>query len=215
MTDTPAAPRYYKSLGQDRQPHHGGRGQWPEPGTWLEVAGTIIPCKHGLHLCTEAQLLSWLGPTIWEVEAGGPVVDAGDKCVTARARLLRQLPWDERSARLFAADCAEHVLHQFTAVRPADRRPARAIAAARAFARGEIDAAARAAAGAAARDAAQDAARAAARDAAQDAAGAAARAAAGDAAWDAAWDAEKRWQTTRLLAYLDGRVTETAAVVPQ
>jgi hypothetical protein len=57
---------------------------------------------------------------------------------------------------LWAAACAEHVLHLFAAVRPADSRPHDAIAKARAWTRGEIPmAAARAAAGyanAAARD---------------------------------------------------------------
>ena len=56
-------------------------------------------------------------------------------------------------ARMIAADCAESVLHLFTAVRPDDLRPQQAIDAARAFARGEIDAAARAAAWDAAWDA--------------------------------------------------------------
>jgi len=52
--------------------------------------------------------------------------------------------------------------------------------------------------------------------AARDAAGAAARAAAGAAAWDAAgaaardaaWDAEQKWQTARLVSYLNDEVTE-------
>lgn len=39
---------------------------------------------------------------------------------------------------IWAADCAEHVLHHFEAVRPNDDRPRRAIALGRAWARGEI-----------------------------------------------------------------------------
>jgi hypothetical protein len=112
--------------------------------------------------------------------------------------------------RLFAADCAEHVLHIFLKVRPNDSRPADAIKAARSYARGEIGAAA----GAAAWDAAGAAAWAAARAAAWDAAGDAAWAAAGAAAWDAAWDAaravEQRWQKERLIGYLNDE-TRTAA----
>ena len=129
------------------------------------------------------------------------------------ARLVSRVDgWNQRSARLFAADCAEHVLPLFEAQRPGDDRPrlaidaARAFArgeidAARAFARGEIDAAARSAAWAAAGDAAGDAAWAAARSAAW----AAAWAAGGDAAGDAAEAAERDWQTARLLDYLEGR----------
>jgi hypothetical protein len=43
---------------------------------------------------------------------------------------------DHRLLALWAADCAEHVLHFFEDARPADARPRDAIAAARAWARG-------------------------------------------------------------------------------
>ncbi|HUZ17464.1 MAG TPA: hypothetical protein VMV68_03690 [Spirochaetia bacterium] len=57
---------------------------------------------------------------------------------------------DHRLLAEWAADCAEHVLHLFEAVRPADARPRQAIEQARAWVRGEITMSqARAAAGAA------------------------------------------------------------------
>ncbi len=63
---------------------------------------------------------------------------------------------DHRLLALWAAACAEHVLHHFAAVQPNDPRPRQAIEAARAWVRGEIKMTeARAAAGhanAAARD---------------------------------------------------------------
>jgi hypothetical protein len=63
---------------------------------------------------------------------------------------------DHRLLAIWAADCAEHVLHQFEQARPADDRPRRAIDLGRDWARGEIKwAVARTAAGhanAAARD---------------------------------------------------------------
>jgi hypothetical protein len=63
---------------------------------------------------------------------------------------------DHRLLAMWAADCAEHVLHQFERARPEDDRPRRAIDLGRAWARGEITwAEARTAAGhanAAARD---------------------------------------------------------------
>jgi hypothetical protein len=63
---------------------------------------------------------------------------------------------DHRRLALWAADCAEHVLHHFEEARPTDDRPRRAIELGRAWARGEIPwAEARTAAGyanAAARD---------------------------------------------------------------
>jgi hypothetical protein len=63
---------------------------------------------------------------------------------------------DHRRLAIWAADCAEHVLHHFEGARPKDDRPRRAIDLGRAWARGEITwAEARTAAGhanAAARD---------------------------------------------------------------
>src|SRR5829696_7452743 len=63
---------------------------------------------------------------------------------------------DHRLLAMWAADCAEHVLHHFEVARPNDDRPRRAIDLARAWARAEIQwAEARTAAGhanAAARD---------------------------------------------------------------
>lgn len=45
---------------------------------------------------------------------------------------------DHRLLALWAADCAEHVLHFFEAVRPSDPRPRQAIEETRAWVRGEI-----------------------------------------------------------------------------
>ena len=45
---------------------------------------------------------------------------------------------DHHLLAVWAADCAEHVLHSFEAVRPGDDRPRRAIELGRAWSRGEI-----------------------------------------------------------------------------
>src|SRR5918999_6070804 len=45
---------------------------------------------------------------------------------------------DHRRLAIWAADCAQHVLHHFEQARPGDERPRRAIGLARAWARGEI-----------------------------------------------------------------------------
>ncbi len=45
---------------------------------------------------------------------------------------------DHRLLATWAADCAEHVLHQFERARPGDDRPRRAIDLGRAWARGEV-----------------------------------------------------------------------------
>jgi hypothetical protein len=218
--------RCFKVLGRDRQPYYGGNGRWPEPGEWLEVEGDLIPCEHGIHLCRRpSDLLGWLGPEIWEAEHSGDVIECDNKIVVRRARLVRRFDtWNDRTARLFAVDCAYRVAHVME-----DQRSLNALHIASEFAEGRAttkdlaaarDAArdaARAAAWDAARDAARaaawsaawdDAARAAARDAARAAAWDAARAAAwddaarADAARAAAWSAERKWQAERLMEVL-------------
>ena len=189
----------YKVLREDGAPFHGGTGSWPlpngKPGEWREVKGDLEPCANGLHLCRKSDLVTWLGPAIFLAEHDGEKIIHTDKVVVRKARLLGRLDtWNDTTARLFAADCAERALkRERKAGREPDPRSWAAVTAAREFARGEISAAARAAAWAAA----------------WAAAGAAARAAAWDAAWAAAraaaWAAEKKWQTKRLFEYLDGK----------
>jgi len=196
---------FYKVLGVDGTPFYGGTGRWhlptaDGPGEWMPAIPDPVPCERGYHLCRDvADLLEWLGPTIWVAEAAGEVIAHHNKVVVERARLLRQLPWDERIAREFAADCAERALPVYEAAYPGDDRPRRAVEVARAYARDgatrdqlvaagmAADAAARAAVRAPA-DAAEAAANTAVWEAvraATDAAQAAAWAVARAAAWDA------------------------------
>ena len=117
---------------------------WPLPkggksGAWVRAEGPLVLCGNGVHLCDgERQLLSHLGPTIWEAEVRGGRVDGNDKIVVREARLVRRIDqWNDRTARLFAALCAEHVLPIFEAVDPNDSRPRDAIEVARRFADGD------------------------------------------------------------------------------
>jgi hypothetical protein len=218
--------RYFKIL-VDGKSCHGGNSTWSlpngnTPGDWMPTLRKLEPCARGYHIVEAHQIPKWLKEEcqIFEVEVSGKVIPHDDdKHVCGKVRLIKQMKWDsEVYLRLFAADCAEHVLHIYEKEYPSDDRPRKAIEAARKYARKEIDAAARAAAWAAARaaDWAAAGAAAAAADAAGDAAWAAAwaaaRAAAGDAARaaaaaaDAAGDAEQQWQGARLLEYLDGKV---------
>ena len=98
--------------------------------------------------------------------------------------------WNARTQRLFAADCAESVLHLIATAGQDDTAARRAIEVARLHADHK------------ATDAELSAAWDAARDAAKDAAWDAAR----DAAWDAARAAARQWQRARLLAYLNGEI---------
>ena len=196
--------RLFKVLGPNRQAYHGGRGVW-NARAWMPPITDIKLCERGYHLCREGDLVNWLGPEIWEATWRGDRVDSNDKIVVSEARLVRRLTtWNDRTARLFAADCAED------SARFADDRTRLVIldtvAVVRRFANGEASAGDLDAAWDAARDAAWDAAWAAARDAAWDAAWAAAwaaaRAAARGAAWAAARDAARVRQTNMLMGYL-------------
>lgn len=197
---------FYKVTGPKGESVHGGTGSWPlprgaRPGKFLTVEGEIRACHRGLHFCREDQLLDWLGPAVWEFEPRGEIIDAGGKLVCAKGRLVRRCDgWNERTARLFAIDCAARALnHEKRAGRTPDRRSYEALKVARRFADGNATSVELAAA----RDAVW-AVSAAARDAAWAAASAAAWAAQA-AAQAAASAAERKWQAKRLFEYLEGR----------
>jgi hypothetical protein len=181
----------YKSLNGDRSTIQGHPWSLPHkghPGEWMPaVAGKLKLCANGYHYCrNERELLEFLGTDLYEIEVRGDVLDGDDKACAREARLLRRIDtWDERTARLFACDCAERVLSIWERRAPDDKRPHECIAVARRYARGE-----------ATRDEL---------DAAWDTAGAA-WAAAGDA-WAAAWAAERDWQAQRLAQYLRKEAT--------
>jgi len=190
-------------------PHDG------QPGEWLPKVDYLSICRSGWHYTDEDNIIEWLNDQIFEVEVRGEEIHDRDKHASQEMRMVRKYEgWNERTARLFACDCAEHVLPIFEKTLPDDKRPRQCIEVARRFANGEATkeelAAAWAAAGDAAWDAARDAAREATWDAARAAGWAAAGAAAGDAAraagwaagWDAGWDAERKWQIEKLLELL-------------
>ena len=190
-------PTYYKFLNLDGTCWPGGTGHWylprnGRPGKWMPtIEGNLVPCERGYHILEEADLVHWLGPTLWTVERGKQYIRHLNKGVTERARTLMHVStWNERTAQLFIADCAEHVLHLFESKYPADPRPRQAIAAARAFARGEANL--------------EDLDTATAAATAAVIATAAVEAAIWTAATAAAVTAERDWQTTRLMEYLRG-----------
>ena len=204
--------RLYKVL-DNMKSCHGGNHIW-KANEWVKVEGELVPCRRGIHLCREQDLIEWLGPEIWAVEYRGDdfIID-DNKVVVREARITTKYEnWNETTARLIACDFAEKVVH----IGDYDPRIAEVIRVSRLFAQGQatkdelaaVRNAARNAARAAwnAADAAWNAADAArnaawaARDAAwaaRDAADAARRAArdaawaARDAAWNAAWAARR------------------------
>ena len=191
--------------------------EWPlpkngKPGKWVKAEGEIILCENGIHYCKdELQLLSWLNEEIWEIEVKGKKVISDDKCAARQGRLIRKLnTWNERTQRLFACDCTEHVLHIFEDKCPDDDRPRKAIETARRFAEGKATqkelVAAHRAASSAAYWATSSASYWAASSASSSAAYWAAYRAAYWAASSAAYRAEKKWQAKRLGMYLRGEL---------
>jgi len=177
----------YKYLNADGTPYNGGAGTWHlpkggRPGRWMPKILNLVPCKSGYHGCREQDLLSWYGPTLWLMEYREPfVIHEDNKIVASQARLISQFTtWNERTQRLFAADCAEHVAHLYN--RSTGWQPADTIEVARRYANGLASEAELAAA--------------------WEAAWAAAQAAVGAAARNAASTTERQWQIARLMEYL-------------
>jgi hypothetical protein len=148
----------YKILGENGASLTGEHETWSlpqdgQPGNWMRPIKGALADTNGYHLYRARDLLIWLGPTIYEAECRRDRLDT-EKAVTVReARLVRRLEsWNDESARVFAAACADHVLPIYERQRPEDDRPRRAIEAARLFALGFVTADELAAAWRAARD---------------------------------------------------------------
>ena len=154
--------QFYKFTHADRRTQ--GNYQWPEVGEWAEVGKRARKPLKDSDLCTSRvlhvtdfeHLLDWAKAELYEVEVDESrgIVVGDNKVGVRRARLTKRVEaWNDRNLRLFAADCAEHVLPLFEQRYPDDKRPREAIEVARRFARGEATreelAAARAAARAA------------------------------------------------------------------
>ena len=172
--------KYYKVLGKGGKACNGGKGKWYLPkngksGKWMPKIEDIKPCESGYHLCELRDLIDWLNEEIYEAEGRGESIRDNNKTVFQEARLIRKCEgWNDKSARLFDADCAERVLSVYEKRHPDDDRPRKAIEATRKYANGEISKGELITAWAA-----------------------------WDAVW-AAWDAEREWQTKRLQEILDG-----------
>ena len=210
---------YYKVLAVDGiSPQHGGSGKWFVPkgkrvGKWMPAIKDISPCSRGYHFATIEQLPKWVGPTLYEIEVRGQIIHASDKGVAEQARLVRRIETcNDKTLRLYAADCAERVVSLYEKYHPTDTRPRKAIQAARDFANGKItaeelktsaDASNAAANAAAAANSAAYAANSA--NAAHYANSAAYAANSANAASAAAANsaAERKWQSERLRYYLE------------
>ena len=181
--------KYFKILVQGKS-CNGGKCDWFLPskgksGKWMpNIEGDLELCARGYHIVKAEDILDWVREDceIYEVEPKGKVTYGDNKGVCVSARITKRLEWDDKIARSFACDCVERVLPIYEKVFPKETRVRECIQTARKFIFGLATNQELAAAWAAARAAAWDAARAAARG------------------------AEKKWQTQRLLKYLNGKI---------
>lgn len=112
--------------------------QGDRPGEWTPpINGMLIPWENAYHVVKAEQILKWLGPAIFTVETRGEFIELDDKCLAREARLLSRTSWNERTARLWMRDVAEHVLRVFETARPEDERARQGTEAARRFAEGQ------------------------------------------------------------------------------
>lgn len=200
----------YKFLNEDgTSTFQGTKWRLPADGkrtpAMPKVKGDLVVCENGYHLCRTGDLSywAWAGPVLYEAEpVGDELVEVNGasepKVVVRSARLLRRLEgWNERTQRLYAADCAERVLPNYEQLVPGDTRVRDAITVARAFARGEIKVDALLTARSAAESAAESAAW-----------------SVGSAAWSAAWAATESaaWSVAESAAWAATEsVAESAA----
>ena len=95
-------------------PHDGQPGEWVEVGKRAKEALTADDLCSGrvLHATDAAHLLDWLNAEMYELEIDeSRDVIVADKIGFRRGRLVRRIEtWNERTARLFACDCAEDAL---------------------------------------------------------------------------------------------------------
>ena len=134
---------YYKILGDCGKPHLGG-GAWHlpkgnRPGKWMPKIEALSMCNSGYHVTDAAHVIDFLdyGYHVYEVEVRGECLAEANKSCHQQARLLRELQWGEREARLFACDCAERALDLWARTGTVDPRSRAAVEVARRFANGE------------------------------------------------------------------------------
>jgi len=130
----------YKCLNNNRMGLY-SQFQWPPCGQWTKkIRGPLVECVNGFHLCTASDLLSWLQPEIYEAEGDGDsLIGRWNSIVFRRARLIRRLrTWNQRTARLFACDCVEHVYRNVDSFHCDEQYVSDPIHVARNYAKGKI-----------------------------------------------------------------------------
>ena len=82
------------------------------PGEWVEASAE--PCRSGIHACRISDLPLWIGPTLYEIELDGDLVQQRNKLVASRGRLLRRVEaWDDGLRDAYTRMCADRA-HELT-----------------------------------------------------------------------------------------------------
>jgi hypothetical protein len=103
------------------------------PGDWMPaVEGELVLFENGYDLCRPQDLVRCLGPTMFEAEFQGDSLECEHRLQVRQARLIRSVErWTQRTAVLFAADCAERVVPLYESRRTGQSWPRDALAMAR------------------------------------------------------------------------------------
>jgi len=101
---------------------------WPtpaggQPGAWVQSAGPLELCRHGVHACRRDELAHWLHEELWIVELDGEQIEGIDCVVAARGRLVRHVDaWANGGAARFARAARDHAADAVAAI-PEEQRP--------------------------------------------------------------------------------------------
>ena len=136
--------RYFAVSDVDARFLDGQELSWPlphgkRPGQWLPtVKGDLVAYENGYEVYTPKQLLQYLAPAIWQVEVRGELLATSKVTMVREARIIAPTHWNERTARLFACDCATRALKgERKAGHEPDKRSWEALRVARLYAEGK------------------------------------------------------------------------------
>lgn len=81
------------------------------PGAWMPAVSHVKMCQSGYHACRPEHLSYWIEAELYEIESQSEWIEGNTKDVTAGpVRLVRRIPLNSKTLRLFACDCAERAL---------------------------------------------------------------------------------------------------------
>ena len=109
-------------------------------GKWKKHRGKLEMCKSGFH-CSKRiyQAFSYIqGEILAEVEVRGKSIKREDKEVWSEMRIVRAWKWQKKDSVSLAIYCAELCLKNFEKVYPKDKRPRKAIEAAKLWLKGKM-----------------------------------------------------------------------------